>query len=1295
MKLKRIELQGFKSFVDRTGLQFDEGITAILGPNGCGKSNIVDAVRWVLGEQSPKTLRGDRMDDVIFKGTTKRKPVGLAEVTLAFDNSDRRLSIEFDEVAVRRRVTREGNSEYYLNGTLCRLKDLRDLFYDSGVANTAYSIIEQAMINQVLNENNQELRRLIEEGSGITKYKARRREAQRKLDRTEQDLLRLNDIIEEIGREVRSLRYQVGKARRHQRLFGEIRALDLLVAERKHQQFAHRKEEGHRQLQELKTLAEADSGELAELRAQIEATRPAVDEREAERRRLEEALQAFEEELQESERQVFLLEHRIEEYEERFRRNEEDSADCSHKQEDITGQIAQLTEHLTTLAKELAGRGEDLSRRSEDFTLLEQRLVRDRGALEKAIQLNLEFIETDATHQGQLRELRVKQENRQERMQVLTTLKTQLASDAEEAGRRQTDQDAARERLAKRRRDLLAELARQERQVADLEAAATDIQARVSARVAKREALVSRHELLTKIKDEYRGYSQGSRRVLQEHGSESSVLGSVADRLQVAEQYTVAFENLFAETLDAVMVDRTGTAVSLVAELRQGESGQASFLCGAVGDVDLPTDFRPPADGRPATELVSGDGLNNPHLSRLLATTWLFENDDAAVAAAAAHRGAPPLTCLSRSGLMVTSDGVVRGGRGQADEVSLLGRNAKLEQLTAEIAAQETRIAAEQDRLQENHARREEVREAMLRGRGELEVLDADLTQLHAEIVELQSQRANAERRLAEIGREEEAIASMLERLAGEETGLRDQLEESGRQRSDSSMRRDELREAVESAEQERDAGRSEVEDLRLFIQRCEGEKREAETALSHLRGSLAEQSARQERLHQESELGRQERENLSGELALRKEQLLDAFAERERRRQIVRAAADAIQALHDQTAGWHDRIKVIEDKRGECRERMHAIDTDLATLDVQQHNLVERVEEQYKGAFRELIGSYDPDKLPKELERDGEVFQHDQAAELLTLKRDKLAALGPVNHLALEEYETKNERLQFLEGQQEDVEKARLDLATAIGRINRTAKKLFSETFEEVRRNFISVFQVLFEGGRADLQLIRTDDPLESNIHILAQPRGKVVNHVALLSGGERCLTALSLLFAVYLIKPSPFCMLDEVDAPLDDSNIQRFVRMLREFSRNTQFLVVTHNKLTMETANHLYGVTMMEEGVSSIVSVSFDDVADSQSDEELSRAIATRRRELDRRESVRAILADSEEEERAVRFTMAGSGEASGDGDKDGDSDGDGAAGITIESEEMVTDEAAEMSTSDAEESNEAEQRALEAEQ
>jgi chromosome segregation protein len=1236
VKLKSIELQGFKTFVDRTSLKFDAGITAILGPNGCGKSNIVDAVRWVLGEQSAKQLRGDRMEDIIFKGTTKRKPVGLAEVNLTFNNSDRRLPIDYDEVSIRRRVTRDGISEYYLNGTLCRLKDIRDLLYDSGVNNTAYSIIEFAMINQVLNENNQELRRIIEEGSGITKYKVRRRETQRKLDRTQQDLMRLNDIIAEIDREVRSLRYQVGKARRHQRLFRQIRALDLAVAGRSIDVMDQQDGDSRRKLDELKALAETDTGELAALRAKIEEARPALDERENEKRQLEEALQAFEEQLQEVERAVLLLEHRIEESSGRTQENRDAVQRTQQKQEEVRRQNVLLGERLTALGTEWGEMRQQVRRRSEDVALLERRLVDDRGALEKATQLRLEFIESDAAHQSRLREIQVKQDNRRERDEALAGERDQIARRQRQHEEKLAELSEAQTRQTAQRRDMLTALAAAEREETETRHEIASVQEQLSRCTATREARYSRFELIKRIKDEYQGYGQASRRVLRDHAGDARIGGSLAESIQVAADYTGAFETLFAELLDAVVVDGTDTALDLVGKLRQDKQGQASFLSRQGAASGAAEAVAAPGGGRPAREFVSGPGVTLPHLARLLARTWVFENDAAARAAADAHSGPESVLCLSRSGLLIASDGIVRGGHGKTEEVSLLGREEKLDQLGQEVVELDRRIAALQERLRRHQARQEDLRETLLRGRGELEVLDSDLRKLHIETAGLESQRSADGQRLTEIERELSELAGELAALQEVESQLVTQMDERGRERNDSSLRRDALKLAVAEAERERDSGRERVEELRLRLEKLEGEKRETETALSHLRESLAELEAERQRLSQEIDFSGQQREQLQRDLASAKSQLATGISERQRRRQLVQAAADAIQALRAETDVWHERIRQIEEARAVCREQMHELETDVATRDVRRRNLQERVEEQYQGSFGELIRSFDPEHLPRELERDGDVFQLAQAKDILVDLRGKLSSLGPVNQLALEEYEAKSERLVFLQNQLADVETAKENLITAINRINRTARKLFLETFEEVRRNFIAVFQVLFEGGRAELNLIRTDDPLESNIQIVAQPRGKIVDHVGLLSGGERCLTALSLLFAVYLVKPSPFCMLDEADAPLDDANIQRFVKMLREFSRNTQFLVVTHNKLTMETANHLYGVTMMEHGVSSIVSVNFQDVAETQTDAELSAAIASRRHDLDRRESVRAILAEADESESRVRFTL-----------------------------------------------------------
>jgi len=1245
VRLKRVELQGFKSFVDRTVLEFDEGITAILGPNGCGKSNVVDAIRWVLGEQSAKQLRGTVMEDIIFKGTAKRKPVNLCEVTLSFTNEDRALPIEFDEVAVKRRVTRDGHSQYFLNNSPVRLKDLRDLFFDSGVNNTAYSVIEQEKIGRVLAENTNEVRTLIEEGAGIVKYKARRKEAQRKLDQTQQDVLRLMDIVEEIGREVRSLQRQVGKARRYRTLYAQVRALDLLLAGKAMKAMDAREQELRAQVQELRVAAEKDGGELAELRAKIEATRPAVEEREAERRGLEESLQAFEAEMKQLEQKVLLLEHRIDDHKRRLQEHTEQVADICSRRETVHAELSDLTSRRTEIAGQGETLGQELAGLEEELKLVETRYDADRQALEKAAQLNMEFIESDNRTQAELRELQVRLENRAERLRALERERAEQEEGRRAEEARLEDLGRARDGLAGERRALLQGLAEAERSLQDGEDEVVRLRDELALREAKRESLRSRHELLQRMQQGFHGYSGAAKEVLERGAADARVRGSLADRLGVDEAWTDAFELLLGDLLHAVVVDAAPTAVEYARQVRDAEKGRINLL---AGDGASAAPAGPaPAGGRPALDLVRGEARATPHLSALLARTWCFDRDEDALDAAA--RGAADLICLSRDGLLATGDGLVRGGRGKGGDVSMIGRGEKLEKLEAELAGLEREIADAAGRRDAALERTAALKARVQAGRGEMDALDERLRRHHVEEAEARSRVDAAAARLSAIARDREALEASIAELQAQERELHGRVDAVGRERLGSTSRVDELRAAVVEAERERDGLRSRVNELRLRHSRLQGEQRELEAAVRHREESIAEMTATEARLREEMALFRTELQEMEQEVVGRRERVGEGMEERERRRRLVQAAAEAISGLHEETNVWVDRVKEIEEARGDVRERLHAAETELATMDVRRSNLVERVEEQHKGSFRELVRSVDPENLPRELEMDGDVFQEEQARALLEDARRKLDGLGAVNHLAVEEYEQKRERLTFLEGQLADVTKARDDLTSTIKKINVTARRLFQETFEEVRRNFTAVFLTLFEGGRADLILEQTDDPLEANVRIVAQPRGKRVDHIRLLSGGERCLTALSLLFAVYLVKPSPFCLLDEADAPLDDANVDRFVKMLREFSRNTQFLVVTHNKLTMETANHLYGVTMMEEGVSNLVSVSFSDVAASRDDAELGHAIARRRREIDDHATEAAVAAAPPGDDHAVRFDLDVDGADAGDDDPD----------------------------------------------
>lgn len=1206
--------------MDRTVLEFDEGITAILGPNGCGKSNVVDAIRWVLGEQSAKQLRGGKMDDVIFKGTTKRRPVGMAEVGLTFTNDDGAIPIDFHEVTIKRRVTRDGGSDYYLNGSPCRLKDLRELFFDSGVNNTSYSIIEESMIKSILNENNTDLRRLLEEGSGITKYKARRKEAQRKLDRTQSDLVRLYDIVEEIGREVRSLQRQVGKARRHQKLFKEIRAVELSVAQRRHMQLDNHETEVRDKLQEYRSHAETGVGELSELQAKIEASRPALEERTAEKLQLESALTAFEEELQETERQVLVLEHRIQENQRRIGDNEQSIEQAEVRQKEIEGQIGRMTQSLTEIDDELESAVGFLEEKTEGLQVMESQLSAARTALEDATARNLEVIESDASQRSMLRELQVRQDNRQERMTTLAENRVEVLREGTLADESLVEIKARREEMNKERGALLADLADQEHQETSLEMDAAGLQEEVTALSGRREAAHSTYELLNRLHQQYEGYGKGPQEILRRHGRTDRVRGGLADLLQVSSDDTLALAVLLDELLEAVVVDGMPSALDMVRELRDEKIGQARLLCAGDRSSSIAVDLSQVAGGRPGPDVVKGSGMDLPAVRSLLARSAFFDTDEAAVHAAESYRGGGVLWCVSRQGLFVTSDGVVRGGSrdGQADG-SIIGRREKLAEMSAELEALDEKLEVARERLAANKSRRESLREALLRGRRELGVLDEDMNRNQVEMAQLQHKRESAGARAEEMDAERVRLSEDVAELARQEEELTDLLAESGRRRDSTTLKRDELRSRVEEAELQRDETRAQVEEMRLQHQRRQSTKRETEAALEHLRTIISELTGRRERLAQEIEMGQESIGTLDEEMEGKRRSLSHGLEDRSRRRQILTNATEGIQKLHEERGAWHDRVQALEKQRGSFRDLAHNMETELATLDIKRNNIEERIEEQYKGHFKDLVAGIREEDLPQELVREEGVFQLDQAEEILEEKRRKINSLGPINHLALEEFDVKKERLDFLENQRDDVEKARDDLVQAITEINRTAKKRFVQTFEEVRRNYIAVFQTLFKGGRAELELVKTDDPLESHLKITAQPTGKVIDTVSLLSGGERCLTALSLLFAVYLVKPSPFCVLDEADAPLDDANIGRFVNMLREFSKNTQFLVITHNKLTMETANHLYGVTMMEPGCSNIVSVSFQDVEKTQSDQELGNAIANKRQNIDESEEAR----------------------------------------------------------------------------
>jgi chromosome segregation protein len=1190
VRLRRVELIGFKSFMDRTVLDFRTGVTTILGPNGCGKSNVVDAVRWVLGEQSAKQLRGERMDDVIFKGTQKRKPLSVAEVSLVFDDIAGELRVPFSEVAISRRVTREGVSDYFLNKAPCRLKDIKDLFYDTGVGNNAYSIIEQEVVGQVLSPSEDKVRTILEEGSGVVRYKVKRKEALRKLEQTERDLLRVEDIIEEIATQVRSLARQVGKARRHQRLFGELRALELIRAD-------HLSRELHRELAQLQDRSQqlraedvGDDAELARQRVRVEQMRPEIDELEAQRRAREHELTKVEAALAQTQGEILVLREKADSG---GRRGEEIAAELARARE----RAAQLAaEHEAALAEraalteDLAVQDRQAQSMDEELRAATRRHDEVRAALARAQQLSLGFLQEEAEHKSEVAAV-------QARLHALCERRDGIAAQLADASARRARHDEARAtavargaEIARRRTQLEQELAAAQRAEAQAE---EQLEQALEARAAANDELAraeSRLEIAQRIAKEYEGYRTGTARLLKAETTRRRVRGALAEQVRIEPGWESAFELLFGEDADALLVDRLDEARDLAGLLAREDLGRCSFLVDLHGGPAA-ADEDAAVPGRPAHTLAKADGPARQHVARWLSRVRVVDTAEEAARAAVAHAGAG-FSFLAREGLLVRHDGLVRGGSGARRELSLFGRQEQVALLTSTV--QQLRDGL-QHRLVALHAT-EEARDGARRDAGSalarLQQTELESAEAVRDLAARHEQLEREEQACAELGGRADEVRLELAQVEARLGELRASLGRHGEDQQASQERVNQLAQDVTRLEREREEALTRLGELRLTLSHHQGVERELISRTARLQAMEAELAELIHRRVEESAGLAVDLETWLRTIQEREGALAGLFQQREERGELLRQAREAIDAQRQQLEAAQDAMRVIAERQRAKSDALHELQQQETRAALTLQNTQERIQEKFQTTIEQGLATIQPEQLPPELIVDSGSYPVQQVEELLADRRDRIEKLGPVNFTALEEYEAKKSRLEFLEKQRDDLLASKADLLQAIDRINRTARQMFRETFDKVRNNFREIFSTLFEGGEADLELVSNDDPLESDILIHARPRGKKVDSVALLSGGERALTAIALLFAVYLIKPSPFCLLDEVDAPLDDVNVKRFVRLLERFADRTQFIVITHNKLTMEAADHLYGVTMEESGVSRLVSVSFEEV-------------------------------------------------------------------------------------------------------
>ena len=1179
MYLSKLEIIGFKSFAQKVNLAFDSGISAIVGPNGCGKTNIVDAIRWVLGEQRYSALRSDKMEDVIFNGTKGRKPLGMAEASLVIENTKGILPSEYTEVTVGRRVFRSGESEYLLNKVPCRLKDIQDLFMDTGMGADAYSVIELKMIETILSDKTDERRRLFEEAAGVTKYKHRRKAAYRKLESVQADLVRVNDIVMEVQKAVNTLERQARRAEQYNGVKTRLREAEIDLMEREYAQYLDRARPLVEKLGGLKEGAQSIDLDML-----------------TEERRLDELqmnLLEAEKRLAEAQRDVTLHRekiHRVEEKNlvtaERIKALRDNTARFQQEQEKLGEERRRgeqdrevLTVKLGQLHSSREERDADLTARRVALRGAEETLEARRGESqllnERLITLVRTVADRQAEHERTITRLETLQQRREQASREIVAYEHEVARlDQEIEGLTAEDRRLRRSFTEAEVRSYNAE---EQKNV--LKSRLDELQRRELEIHGAVDRLKGRMDFLKGLIESGEGLSEGIR-YLSSSGTWESVRHlTVADALHAEDRHRVAVEAALGDFATVILASSRDDAERGMAMLRENEKGKATFVAlDRLPRITTATTL-PPLKGVVgwAADVARYDDTYSPLFRLILDRVLIVENIAAARLALVTLSG---IRCVTLDGEVLTGVGLARGGSRRQDEGGMIGKEHQIEELQAQVNTFEADLA--------NLVRQQQELSR------EFELID--LKSLSDAVKAVEKEMSAIEVRIAQLVFEKKRATDIIAKNSEDIRILN-------------------LDAAAEEAA--RDAGLPGLEQITRDRDEISG----AITALAATVGGMEADVATRSRIIQELGI---ELATVGGEIQTGKNDL-------QRNDEALVKAQEAITTLDAEITRATQDLSAAEASIGSHGSELEGLTANLANLDLNRANIEEeatrirgdrhqremRIKERRRQHDESLREVHDlelkiadlnakADHLKAraleefELHLELKAYPPEEFVDFAALReenqglREKLKSLGNINFAAFEEYQSEKERFEFMTTQRKDLLEAEKTLLATIEEINATAQKQFLDTFAKIRINFIETFKSLFDSGdECDLKLEDEVDPLEARIEIVAKPRGKRPTSIDLLSGGEKTLTATALLFAIYLVKPSPFCILDEVDAPLDDANIDRFVRILRKFSDNTQFIVVTHNKRTMEAANALYGVTMEEEGVSKIVTVRFNEGA------------------------------------------------------------------------------------------------------
>lgn len=1181
MYLKNIEVQGFKSFANKITFKFHNGITGIVGPNGSGKSNVADAVRWVLGEQKIKQLRGASMQDVIFSGTEMRKPLGYAYVAITLDNKDHQLAIDFDEVTVARRLYRSGESEYMINNSPCRLKDVYELFYDTGIGKEGYSIIGQGQIDKILSGKPEERRELFDEAAGIVKFKRRKAASVKKLENEQQNLLRVTDILSELEKQVGPLEKQSEKAKIYLKKKEELKLLDvnmflldnrqvneqLKKVEEDHRTAAAQLEETTKKYEEIKTEYEELQEEIENLNEEIEKAHAALTDTSSIRGKLEGEIGILKEQIHSVEGNKEHLQNRLSSVQKEIEERVSYKTDILQEKLSIDEQVADLEK----ARKEARERLENVQFQMEQLNT----------AIEDAKNSIMQALHDRAVTKAQMERLDTLLEQTELRKAELTSRLVQVQSEEEETDQMIAGLEKEFEEVSGKVADFNQKQADMEKRLSEIKEELTEDNRQLQEAKEKYHQENSKLQALHNLAERYEGYGGSVKMVMEQKKSEKGIIGVVADIIKVDKKYETAIETALGGNIQNIVTEEEETAKRMIAFLKKNRYGRATFL--PLTSLSHPQEFKTPEVLKEtgvlgmADELVDIEKKYRNVAKAMLGRIVVVDNVEHALVIA--RKYAYGIRMVTLEGELLVPGGAISGGAFK-NSSNLLGRRRELYELEKKVKELLKKTEELEQKIQElreerNHLRvqsetvrltlqnafleqntvrlnleaAKEKKEEMSHGFGDLKTEEEDIQAKFKEIEEgkekIKKELADSEKLEQEKNAEAEACQKKLEELRGLET--------------DYAAKAAEWDVEVEKMLQKQEFGQQNVDRIDAEIERHEKEKQEIEESLT---------------------AGDEEVERKKHNI---EEILLTIEASH-------KAQSDAETSLKENTErkdALSEKQRTFFDRREELSGQMTGLDKEVYRLHTQKERLEESIESQINYMWDEYeITLSDAASLRKE-----EYHNLPAMKRQITALKEEIKKLGDVNVNAIEEYKNLMERYTFLKGQHDDIMEAEKTLEGIITELDAAMRKQFQEKFREIGKEFDKVFKELFGGGKGTLELIEEEDILDAGIRIIAQPPGKKLQNMMQLSGGEKALTAIALLFAIQNLKPSPFCLLDEIEAALDENNIVRFAKYLQKLTKNTQFIVITHRRGTMEKADRLYGITMQEKGVSALVSVDLID--------------------------------------------------------------------------------------------------------